>query len=654
MNRFFRLLFSLALIALAISACSDNGDNAYVPVSDLTVSPDFNWQTTRPVEVELQVLTNTAEPVPGIVFELFPKKPDLYSTPMGKGVTGADGKYHTNISLPTGVRSVWARGFMSTTEISVVADRAVYTYGNTQVEDKSGLTSLDGKGVHFEMAPGLSTSYWGTPSPMTNDAINADFLARVNAALPEGTPIQNSHPEYLVNTNQQNIKINQDAQVWVTFVTEGAGYKNTLGYHTYPSSNPPKKVRDIRYHNVLFPNASLYGSGGYLSSGNKVYLGEFDGGTTLGWFLVANGYRQGSGGPYISNDEPVYYSSKNLNPELSEKQHSVMVFDEQSEKFVIGFEDLNRDVDSDDDFNDLVFYITVVPLSAVDMSNVVSMGGVTDLDGDGIADIDDDYPEDGLLAFNNPVYPEDALGTLAFEDLWPEVGDYDFNDMVIDYNVNQITNASNEVKKVEMSYKLRAIGANKENGFAVELPFSSAQIYNVNASLPQFFEHETGDKAVLRFFENTNDLIPSDVLVNTVPGSPFRTPVEFSVSFMLHSPVALSIIPQAPPYNPFIFVNEVRSHEIHLSGYAPTPRMNMSLFGTGGDASTPGNWYKSVDNLPWGVNIPQPWDYPIEHAEITKAYQKFKDWAQSSGSSYPDWYADLDGFRNDEFIYQAP
>jgi hypothetical protein len=107
---------------------------------------------------------------------------------MGKGVTGADGKYHTNISLPTGVRSVWARGFMSTTEISVVADRAVYTYGNTQVEDKSGLTSLDGKGVDFRMAPGLDTSYWGIPSPMTNDAINADFLARVNAALPREHP----------------------------------------------------------------------------------------------------------------------------------------------------------------------------------------------------------------------------------------------------------------------------------------------------------------------------------------------------------------------------------------------------------------------------------------------------------------------------------
>ncbi|HQQ67421.1 MAG TPA: LruC domain-containing protein, partial [Candidatus Cloacimonadota bacterium] len=605
MNRLPRLFIGLALVALAISACSDNGDNVYVPVADLSVSPDFNWQTAHPVEVELQVLTNAADPVPGIVFELFTQKPDMYSTPMGKGVTGADGKYNTRISLPTGVKSVWARGFMSTTEIPVIADRAAYTYGNAQAEDKSGLAPWDSKGVDFHMAPGLRSSRYGTPLPMTNEVISADFLARVNAALPEGTSIEDSHPEYLVSANQQNIKINQDAEVWITFVNEGADFRNTLGYHSFASNKPPKEVGDISSHNVIFPNASLYGSGGYLSAGNTVYLGDFDQGTTLGWFLVSNGYRQWAGGPYISTSEPVYYSSKDLNPESNDKkQHSVMIFDVQSEKFVIGFEDLNRDVDSDDDFNDLVFYVTVVPLSAVDMTNVVSIGGVTDQDGDGIADVDDDYPEDGSLAFNNPVYPTDALGTMAFEDLWPEAGDYDFNDMVIDYNVNQITNASNEVKKVEMSFKLRAIGANKDNGFAVELPFGSAQIYDVNASLPQFFAHETGDKAVLRFFENTNDLIPSDVLVNTVPGSPFRAPVEFSVSFKLHTPVALSAITQAPPYNPFIFVNEVRSHEIHLSGYAPTPRMNMSLFGTGGDASTPGNWYKSVDNLPWGVNIP--------------------------------------------------
>lgn len=29
-----------------------------------------------------------------------------------------------------------------------------------------------------------------------------------------------------------------------------------------------------------------------------------------------------------------------------------------------------------------------------------------------------------------------------FEDLWPATGDYDFNDLVLDYSINRVTDAS--------------------------------------------------------------------------------------------------------------------------------------------------------------------------------------------------------------------
>jgi hypothetical protein len=31
-------------------------------------------------------------------------------------------------------------------------------------------------------------------------------------------------------------------------------------------------------------------------------------------------------------------------------------------------------------------------------------------------------------------------GTLAYEDLWPSKGDYDFNDLVVDYDFNIVKN----------------------------------------------------------------------------------------------------------------------------------------------------------------------------------------------------------------------
>jgi LruC domain-containing protein len=82
--------------------------------------------------------------------------------------------------------------------------------------------------------------------------------------------------------------------------------------------------------------------------------------------------------------------------------------------------------------------------------------------------------------------------------------------------------------------------------------------------------------------------------------------------------------------------------------------MNTELFGTGDDASQSGSWYKTAENLPWAVNIPESWDYPVEKAQITRAYLKFKHWAQSSGASYPDWYRNLPGYTNQDFIYQTP
>lgn len=73
-----------------------------------------------------------------------------------------------------------------------------------------------------------------------------------------------------------------------------------------------------------------------------------------------------------------------------------------------------------------------------------------DVDGDGVSDADDDYPNDASLAYNN-YYPDPVeKATLAFEDLWPSYGDYDFNDVIIDFSVNTVTNANNDAVKLEI------------------------------------------------------------------------------------------------------------------------------------------------------------------------------------------------------------
>jgi LruC domain-containing protein len=143
--------------------------------------------------------------------------------------------------------------------------------------------------------------------------------------------------------------------------------------------------------------------------------------------------------------------------------------------------------------------------------------------------------------------------------------------------------------------------------------------------------------------------------VNTVQDMPFVQPVtmDMKVSFVTPVPLAQA---GTPPYNPFLIVNQERGREVHLPNKPPTSLADAGLFGTGEDNSIPssGRYYKTKNNLPWGLEIPYKFEYPVEKAQVLSAYLHFAEWAQSGGSSYPDWYVSKPGYRNTSLIYQAP
>jgi len=140
------------------------------------------------------------------------------------------------------------------------------------------------------------------------------------------------------------------------------------------------------------------------------------------------------------------------------------------------------------------------------------------------------------------------------------------------------------------------------------------------------------------------------IIVNTVHGGyTVQTTVQ-TVTMHLSTPQA-SV--GAFPFNPFIFVNQDRSKEVHLKDKPPTALANPIFFGSGDDASNPiqGFYYRSSTGLPWAFEIPVNFNYPVEKADILTAYLHFAEWAQSSGASYPDWYMNTAGYRNAANIY---
>lgn len=280
-----------------------------------------------------------------------------------------------------------------------------------------------------------------------------------------------------------------------------------------------------------------------------------------------------------------------------------------------------------------------------------------DTDGDGIANDDDDYPDDPLRAFNNS-WPA-STGTLAFEDLWPSIADYDFNDLVMDYLFNTVTNSENEVVEVFANFTVKATGAGLNNGFGFSLPGILIPSENIVVSGMQ-----TGN-GIINLEPNGLEAGQDDVVFivydeipkvgNTRPDAPYNPPSEIvlAIEFSGGTPYYISDL-GLESFDPFLFVNQVRSHEIHLANFPPTNLMNLELFGTLDDATNPpGIYFKSIDNLPWALNFPEPFDYPVEKISIWSGHLKFIEWINSGGLVYGDWYTNQEGYRDDEKIYDV-
>ncbi|MDD3078990.1 MAG: LruC domain-containing protein [Paludibacter sp.] len=689
-------ILALLISILGFNSCLNKLEEIQVGF----VSSDFDYKTIKEYSVSIQALDANNDAFKSAYIELYTSNPlnengtlseNSASNLIFKGVTDASGKMECKISPATTVDSLYvlARqiGLPNCTVSALSSTDLTITIGGNFVE-KQSLNSVAQK-IKATTIPSVAKTNdhkyyvlgsWntlGVPNYLTtDDVISQSLLDDIDATLPEYKSLPTTHPEYFQSNDDSKIVLVKDAEVWVTFVHEGASYKNSLLYYTYPTGSEPSSTNQISNATVIFPNVSGNGSGlnggGGLYAGNKVqlfyynkatntYSNIFPAGTTVAWMFKSNAWSNYT----VGNGYNTFYSDLNLNPEsnTSLKKHNVVLKDDVRKLLLLGFEDIRRDQNSDNDFNDAVFYATVTPFTAVSgvYQKIVS---TSDTDNDGVGDEYDEYPNDPDKAFNNYYPSENGVGTLAYEDLYPSKGDYDFNDMVIDYNFNQITNANNKVVVVDMKLNLRAIGASYVNGFGIQFntdPDNVKSVTGQNLSENIVNLLSTGveagqSKAVVIAFDNAFKILPhpgNGIGVNTTIGATYVEPQELDLSIELNSPVAVNDL-GTPPYNPFIFIDKIRSKEVHLPTYEPTDLADESLFGTEDDNSNPtaGKYYVSDKYLPWAINLPVQFDYPAEKEDITNAYLLFKNWANSNGAENVDWYLNISGYRTESKIYK--
>ncbi|MDP5106354.1 MAG: LruC domain-containing protein [Polaribacter sp.] len=295
-----------------------------------------------------------------------------------------------------------------------------------------------------------------------------------------------------------------------------------------------------------------------------------------------------------------------------------------------------------------------------------------DSDGDGVLDQYDAYPNDPEKAFNLFTPSIEGSGILAFEDLWPSTGDYDFNDVALRYQSVVYLNANGFAVGFDFKYQIISNRAGSYNGIGFEIEgIAPSQIESVTEPILTIDFIKLNPNGTEAGQENAV-IILTDAIRNTRVGADF---ILRTVSVKFVDPISTSDLGVAP-FNPFLISNlysntqvfeKVRDHEVHLPNMKPTS-LGVSLRGK----EDPDGRYISQSGYPWALSIIEYsvsiedvmlreadttnanektyFTVPKDTTSITRAYNFFKTWAESGGSEYKNWYTNGSGFRNESLL----
>lgn len=544
--------------------------------------------------------------------------------------TDESGKFNGKMNIPTSVKSVYlyteswglprcmsleVKDGMVNFNMADLGASTVKTKNNTRYYDFQGTVPyvLNRNANLYSLCKwgeggSLNSEYMSLETQVGDETVGSLTQRLKNFFNPDGIPnVDNMH--LVTQSEVTNITVAQDGTALdVVFLNRDAEYNNSFGYYYYKTSEGANMSNMKKY--IVFPNVSFSVYGGQLpilKCGSKVRLlyfdeqgnakKEFPAGYTVGWFIYADGYNQNKN--EIDTDKQVVSGFANLlaSNQVSgqQRQNFVSVKDEKSGKVIIGVED-----GANNSYCDLLFYVN----ASKDIENPVDRPVIT--------------PDDG----NEPEKPdviETKTGTLAFEDIWPDGGDYDMNDVIVEYNCAVSFDKKNQVTKIVDTFTPVHDGAVFANAFAYQI--DKGQFGKITSSATtEGIRTETETSSII--------VCPN---VKQAAKKVYTVTREFaSGSFNKKD---------FKSYNPYIIVKYAEGQrsrtEVHLPKHEATSFADLSLIGSGKDAY----YVDKAGAYPFAIDIPIVNFIPVtEKSSIDTEYLYFKAWADSKGKEYTDWY----------------
>ena len=264
-------------------------------------------------------------------------------------------------------------------------------------------------------------------------------------------------------------------------------------------------------------------------------------------------------------------------------------------------------------------------------------------------------PADGECikeGYNSDENPDDveirnAVYSYAFEDNYPQAGDYDFNDIVL--NV-KLPAAGNDVKELKYTVDLRAVGAVKQLGAGLriqgidksnveEVSFCAGATQRTNSLNSGIFEnasYETnGNELVIPLFGDAHYVYgytgSQRPMLNTGNAStPLTDIYTLEVNIKLKNAISIPSVTDGLDFFIAYQGGAQKRTEIHLNQFN-----SATANGQLADKEVL-EVIKAVNNT-WALCVPEKFAYPTETTVITNAYSKFADWAHDQ-STNTDWY----------------
>lgn len=264
-------------------------------------------------------------------------------------------------------------------------------------------------------------------------------------------------------------------------------------------------------------------------------------------------------------------------------------------------------------------------------------------------------PADGECikeGYNSDENPDDveirnAVYSYAFEDNYPQAGDYDFNDIVLNVNLPA---AGNDVKELKYIVDLRAVGAVKQLGADLrirefdksnveEVSFGAGATQRTNSLNSGIFEnasYETnGNELVIPLFGDAHYVYgytgSQRPMLNTGNAStPLTNIYTLEVNIKLKNAISIPSVTDGLDFFIAYQGGAQKRTEIHLNQFN-SPTANGQL----ADKEVL-DVIKAVNNT-WALCVPEKFAYPTETTVITDAYAKFADWAHDQAMN-TDWY----------------